>query len=196
MAQVLSTLASLTLVVVVFLYLRQVVRGSSVPNPATWLIWVVVSTMNTITYFSVVHGNVFEWTITLVATLGLTAIFLYSLIRGKFGRIGEEEILCTALAFGIGIFWRTTGDAIMANIFLQAIFLISFLPTMIGLVRGTLREKPLPWTLATIAYSLLILAILADWEDGSGYKLIHPIVNGLIGNGGAALTIWWTNRKS
>lgn len=191
MTHVFPVLAILTMVAVLITYLRQVTQGSSIPNPVTWIIWAAVSVMNTVTYFDVVRGNLFEWVVSLVASGGLVSACTYFAIRGKFAMVGVTEIVCGVLTIMIGIFWRTTGNAVWANIFLQAIFLISFFPTVVGLLRGTLRERPLPWALSVVSYLFLVMAIIADWGEGSGYKLVYPIVNGVIGNGSVVATILW-----
>lgn len=148
MTETLSLLANLILVFVILIYLRQVVRSESTPNPATWLIWLIIVTMNTVSYYHVVSGNIAQWLLTFTSAIGLSAICLYSLFRGKFGRIGIVEIVSFLSAVCVGIFWQTTSNAILTNLFLQSIFLISFVPTITGLKRGQLRERAFPWDLA------------------------------------------------
>lgn len=195
MREFLSLIANLTIIVVIFMYLRQVVKSQSTPNPATWLIWLVITIMNTVSYYEVVAGNLFEWALTLTATIGLVLIFFYALMCGKLGKIGTTEIASFLLAVGIGIFWQTTGNAIAANLLLQVIFLISFVPTLIGLARRKLRERTLPWDLAVTAYVLMICTIVLDWKDGSLLALAHPIANGIVGNGSVALMIRLTRTN-
>ena len=109
------------------------------------------------------------------------------LAKGEFVKLGRLDYVVILMVVIIGVFWQTTGDPITANLLLQLILLISFYPTVRGLLRRELREKPLPWNLAVISYVLLISAILIDWKSGAWLELIHPIVNGIIGNGSVAL---------
>ncbi len=189
MAEVFSTLASVVLILVIVMYFRQIVQGVSIPNPATWLIWTVIGLINTATYFTVVDGNLFEWSITLTATIGLSTIFFYALAKGKFARVGKIEKFSLCISLAVGILWQTTGNAVLANILLQIVYLISFYPTVVGLWNGTLREKTPPWDTAVLAYCLVIVGIILNWNDTSAMALVHPIVNGIIGNGSVALMI-------
>lgn len=189
MTELLALLANIALVAANFLYLRQVVKSQSTPNPATWFMWLIIFTMNTVSYWTVVKGDFGKWAITLTSAVGLALIFTYSLLRGRFGKVGRVEIACFLTAVGIGIFWKTTGNTVAANLLLQIIFLVSFIPTVVGLKRGELRERALPWDLAVLSYALMTLTIVVDWKEGSLLAFAHPIVNGILGNGSVALTI-------
>lgn len=195
MATVFSVLSSLTVVAVMILYLRQTVKGGSTPNPATWLIWLVVGVMNTVSYFSVVQGNLVEWVMTPCAVLGTASIFFYALFKGKFGKVGIVEVVCFGLACVIGFFWKLYGP-IAANISLQVIYIISFCPTAIGLLKGRLREEPLPWVLAIVSFAFQVGAILCNFTDDSWTKLVYPVVNGVIGNGSVAVLIILLRRRN
>ncbi len=195
MTEALSFLANMALITVIFMYFKQVMKSESTPNPSTWFIWLVVVTMNTITYYEVVSGDLVLWAITLTQAIGLTATFLYAAARGRFGRVGFVEVLSFLLALCVGVFWQTTGNAIVANLLLQVIFLISFVPTVLGLAKGELRERTPPWDMAVLAYSLMVIAIALDWKEGSLLALANPIINGILGNGSVALTIRLTRSK-
>ena len=186
-SDMLGILSGLIMVAVVTIYFRQVRNGKSVPNPASWLIWTVVFIMNTASYFVVVQGNIFKTMTTTCVLLGLIAICSYSLWKGKFVKPDRMDLVVILMVIVIGVFWQTTGDPITANLLLQLILLISFYPIVRGLLLRKLREGPLPWNLAVTSYLFLILAILVDWKSGAWLELVHPIVNGIIGNGSVAL---------
>lgn len=188
MATVFSVLSSIMVIAVMVLYFRQTVKGSSTPNPATWFIWAVVGTMNLVTYYSVVRGNILEWIMTPCGTLGMLTIFTYALFKGKFGKIGVIEIACVILAIIVGIVWKTCGP-VVANISLQIIFAISFIPTASGLIKGHLREQPWPWALASASYMFQIFTVLCNFTGEDWTKLVYPIVNGVFGNGSILVII-------
>ncbi len=178
------------IIVVLASYLRQVVKGHSTPNPATWFIWTVTTIMNAFSYFQVVD-DFFTSLMTTTVAFGISSIFAYSLIRGKFGRLGMMEWTSLAMALVIGIFWQVSGNAVIANLLLQVILAISFIPTVRGLLKHELKEKGLPWNLSVLAYSLMILSILVDpTVENRLIALVYPIVNGVVGNGSVALIIW------
>ena len=189
MSELLALLAKIVLIICAFMYLRQVMKSESTPNPATWFMWLIIFTMNTVSYWTVVSGNIAQWAITLTSAVGLGLIFSYALFKGKFGKVGGVEVASFLMAVGIGVFWKTTGNAVAANLLLQVIFLISFVPTVVGLRSGKLRERARPWDLTVLAYVLMVLAIVLDWKEGSALALVYPIINGIVGNGSVALTI-------
>jgi hypothetical protein len=189
-----SVLSGVVIAAVPIIYLRQVVKGISIPNPATWFICLMTFGLNTATYFFVVEKNI--WKILLPSTilLGIIVVFGYSFIKGKFARIGIVEIVSVLLAIGIGILWKTTKDATLANLALQVVLMISFLPMIVGLLRRTLREGPLPWSLGVLSYIFLIVAIVLDWQ-GNWAELAYPFFNGILGNGSIAVISYVQNSK-
>ncbi len=182
MELILQLLGSLILVLVYFLYLKQIIKGESTPNPATWLVWFVIMGINTITYFKVVNEDYFKTAIVVVGFSGITAIMLYSFIKGKFSKLSNLDLFLLIISLIIGLFWITGTSATLSNLLLQVLIFISFLPTAVGLIKNKLKEKHLPWTLASIAYILQTISLLLDW-NGDYYQLFLPIINGILGNG-------------
>lgn len=189
MTQALSIIGGLILIAAFFCYFMSVAKDTSVPNPATWLIWFVIFMMNTVTYFMVARGSVWQTLITIIAAGGVLCIFMYSLLRGKFARIGAMEVVCLVTALVVGIVWNTTRDPVLANLLLQFIYVVSFIPMISGLITGKLREKVLPWALAFCAYIPTLIIIAINWDSSSWVGLVHPIVNGIMGNGAIILLV-------
>lgn len=189
MPELLSLLASVLLTIVIIIYLRQVINGDSVPNPATWFIWMVATTLNALTYLSIMDGNFVKSSITFVSAAGLTSIFLYAIIRGKFGPLGKVEVGVLLLSIVIGIFWRVSGNAVVSNLALQSILFISFIPTIRGLLKGELREKVPPWILAVLGHSCQTVAVLLDWSNNHWASVASPVINGILGNGSVAVIV-------
>ena len=194
-SEVLSLIASVFTFLSVASYFKQLVKGESIPNPATWLIWLAVTLLNTLTYFKVVEGNIWTSLVSIVLTIGFCVVFIYASINGKFAKLERLEIISLVLAVLIGIFWQTTGNAIIANLLIQVIFLISFYPTIVGLLRRKLKEKALPWIFAVISCSILITSVIMNWEQGGWVALAFPIIR-MIGNGSVAIIVWGQNEKN
>ena len=188
MSELFTIVGNLLIIAVLTTYFKQVVTGDSTPNPTTWLLWVVVGLMNTFSYFMVVEGDLWQSLVTIVTTSCVTILFLYTVVKGKFGKFGSTECICLILAVGVGILWKMTKNADIANISLQVVYFISFYPTIKGLLQGTLREKPLPWNLAVAAYFFIIMSILTA-DSYRWQAFIFPVVNGVLGNGSVALII-------
>ncbi|PCI21267.1 hypothetical protein COB64_00085 [Candidatus Wolfebacteria bacterium] len=179
---VLQMTGSIVLVFVYIIYFKQVTTGESTPNPGTWITWFVIMGINTFTYFRVVDDNYFKSAIVFIGFFSITAIMAYSLIKGRFAKLANIDIVLLAISIVIGVFWQLTENAIVSNLALQIIIFVSFLPTAIGLLKGRLKEKHLPWTLAVIAYSLQTISLLVNY-DGNLYQLALPVINGILGNG-------------
>ncbi len=194
MAEFFSLSASFVFIGVVIAYFRQVTTGDSVPNPVTWFIWTVVMTMNAITFLAMTEKDWIEGSLTITTAIGVGSIFMYSLIKGKFAKIRIWDIIALLLAVGIGIFWATTNDPKITNLLLQANLIVGFIPTIIGLVKKTLHESPLPWCLGITAYILMIIGISINW-DGNWYAYGFPVINGLVGNGSVVAIILLQKRR-
>jgi hypothetical protein len=180
MSEILAVIASFIHVGTLSRYFWQVRSGSSTPNPTTWIILVTISLMNAYSYFKVVGGNWFDTGITIVTAAGVSVIFIYTLFYGKFGKVGNTEVVSFFLALLIGVFWKMTGNAILANFFLQGVLVVAHYPTAKGLLRGELKENPVAWCIAITAYSFQTLAILAGWETNNDWiQLVHPVLVGI-----------------
>lgn len=164
-------------------YVVLLLRGATTPNPASWIIWLVIGVINTVTYLSTVEGDWSRAGVLIIVTTGILLVTVYSLVRGRFSRLGRLEISVLALALAVGTFWQMTGNAILANLVLQMVYVISFVPTVIGLRNGSIKEHPGPWALSVFAYVAMIASVFVNWETNHWVALAHPILNGLLGNG-------------
>ena len=195
MSETLATLSGLVMIVVVVFYFMQVAGGSSTPNPATWFIWLVVMAMNVVTYYFVSNGNFWPVLTPSIITLGILLIFIYSFNKGRLGKLGWMEWMTLGLAVVVGIFWQVTKDGTASNLMMQIILLIAFVPTVIGVISGKLKEKPLSWITAVISYVLLIASILCN-DDWTWVQLAYPFFNGIVGNGSVALATQARRKKA
>lgn len=194
MISILLVIASAILLVVPILYLAKTAQGKITPNPVTFFIRSVVSVMNLTTYFQTNGHNVWKSSVTLVSTVGLVTIFLYAFSRGKFSKVNRFDVTSGAIAIMVAVFWRLSGDPVVANLLLQTALLISFIPAIRGVCTGAAKEQVLPWALATTTYVLMTLAIALD-PSSTWQQLIHPICVGILGNGSLALCVAYKNRR-
>ncbi len=193
MTEIISIVASIFNLLSGGFYFKQLIKKESIPNPATWIIWFVITILNTATYFLVVKGNFWVSLASAVLAFGISIIFITALIKGRFSPLRTVEIISLILAIGIGIFWKVSGNPLIANIALQVIFLISFYPTAHALLTGVAREKSLPWFFAATSYLLQIINVMLN--PVTLFALVFPIVN-LIGNGGVGVIAYLQNRRT
>lgn len=182
MENFLQILASLILVLVYIIYLKQIRSGESTPNPGTWITWFVIMGINAFNYFEVVDNSYLKAAIVFIGFASITVIMVYSLVKGRFARLARIDATLLIISLIIAIFWQISQEANISSLLLQITIFTSFLPTAIGLWQNRLQEKHWPWTLAAGAYTLQTISLLIDF-DGNYYQLFLPIINGILGNG-------------
>ena len=165
------------------IYFYNVIKGSAVPNPVTWIIWLVIGLINVSSYIFVLRGDVLSALPLIVVVLGIISITLYSTIKGKFSKLAPTDLICFFFALATGIFWKISGDPVQANLWLQLVYVLSFIPTLTALHAEKIHESAGPWLIAVAAYTLMVVDIIFKWESTTWVALVHPIVNGIIGNG-------------
>ena len=186
MLQFISLFSSGMLLFVYVIYFKQVSSGDSKPNPVSWLTWAIVSSINSITYLSVVEGNYWKAGIAFVANISMISICAYAFYQRKFSKLNLFDFIILCSTVFIGIIWKITQDDRLANILVQFIFIISFIPTIYGLFINTLKEKPFPWWLAVFAYFIQIITLIINF-NGDWLELLFPFINGIVGNGSVAV---------
>ncbi|HBL39928.1 TPA: hypothetical protein DDZ10_04680 [Candidatus Uhrbacteria bacterium] len=181
------------------IYILHVHRQEITPNPATWFIWALVSSSNASFYYTNAPQN--EKFLAILAVLSavvMMIVFAYTRYKHSFGVMRWVEWASIVLTGTVMLIWATTrgleGAEGLASAMMQAPMLIGFIPTYIGLTRGNGRERPWPWIFGGSAYVFQIAALtLSPDQDWTRYA--WPIVNGLIGNGGVILLIFFSNKR-
>ncbi len=183
MTQILALISLLLNLVATGIYLTQIIKNKSTPNPSSWIIWVVINLINLITYFALVDKSIWVALTSLTSTVVVSIIFLLSLFKGKFTKINLVDTASLIMVIGVGFLWKMSGNAVISNVALQIIFVISFFPTINGLLIKMAREKPIPWFLGAVAYILQIVIILLN--PVTLWALIFPVIQ-VIGQGSIA----------
>ncbi|MCB9094982.1 MAG: hypothetical protein H6621_07950 [Halobacteriovoraceae bacterium] len=181
--EVISGSASIFSISSMGIYFINLTKGKSIPNPATWITWLVIGLINLLTYFYLANGNFLKALPLLFVVGGIILVAVYSSVNGKFARLSTLDMICLAVALVVGVFWQISGNPQTANLLLQIVYVISFIPTVNGLRKKEIFESSPPWILAVIAYSLMIVGIIMSWGQSSWIELVHPIFNGILGNG-------------
>lgn len=177
--------ASLLMLLALPIYFSQIRNGSSVPNPATWMIMSLLVVLNTATYYYTAEKETWKTVMAVIPMLGVLTICVYTYTYGKFAPLAAREKRTLKLAVGLMVFWPFVGSDI-ANVLIQLLFLSSAYPTIEALRTGDGKEKALPWGIATSAYIIMTIAVGIDcWYDYSklwqiAYPLIRIPANGLV----------------
>lgn len=161
--------------------------GKIDPNPAMFFIRSVTAWLNLTTYFV---GSKTDWvrcSILIVSSVSLSVLFLLSIILGRWRMVRMTEVICLVLAGLVGYIWKLTADPVLANLLMQGILVISFIPSWVGTYRLTERQTSLTWAFATAAYVCMTIAVVTDPVGFKLFQLVNPIVPGIGGNGLLAL---------
>lgn len=192
LASMLAIIAASMHVAAVYFYNRNMTKGGTLPNPATWTLWTVLSTLNCVTYL-IMTEDVIKSALPLVSTVVTLVIFINAIRFGKFKRLDKLEK--TALVLGLvgAAVWLVYGSAVAGNMLLQIPIIISFVPTYRGVLKDATVEEVLPWYLWSGAYVFSITSIVLLWvyepkPMDSPLQLVYPILC-LVLHGGVGLIV-------
>ena len=169
--------SSVVMIVAYAVYNWQVVRGRSTPNAASWLVWAVAGIVSASSYFVMTVSIPKSLAVITDATL-CSSVFLLALFKKKFGKLlAIDFVVLGGSILGAGI-WATWGSADTANLFMQVIGLVGFLPTCVGLIRGTLQEEKMAWFLWGLAYFFASIVVVKNF-DSNWHNLVSPLLVGV-----------------
>ncbi|MFH1404544.1 MAG: hypothetical protein ABIH21_00405 [Patescibacteria group bacterium] len=195
MEHVLSIIADILLLATCPLYFFQVYRGMSIPNPATCVIVLIVSSLNAGSYFFVADSDLMQSSIAIVHAFNSTVILIYAFGWGKVGPLESMSKITLVLAFAAGILWWFTKDPVLTNLIIQVVFFMAFIPAMTGVVQGHLKEAPFAWCVGIVAYIFMISSVLVS--DKWGWEmLVYPIVSGVFRNFCMLTAMWIRKQKA
>jgi hypothetical protein len=143
------------------IYLTQVYFGESVPNPASWSVWAFLSVLNAFS-FARASGNWLKALQFFTGAVMCLVVFAYSLWAGHFAPLTGLGYTVLVLSLIACLIWCMT-RASYASVAIAAIFLISSVPTVMGVWQNTNTEHQLPWWLWTTAFCLTFANVLRDW---------------------------------
>ncbi|MDP2683723.1 MAG: hypothetical protein Q8P20_01575 [bacterium] len=147
--------------------------GKSSPNVTTWSIWALFAIINTLSYYEMSGDAV----VTLQFFTGSVACiftFFYTLTIGKFSWPGKKDWGCFFLVLIAILVWWKFESVTGANMIFVIAFIISFIPTYIGVLRDPLKEMPMSWALWSIAYIITTTNVVL--RDDGHMALVMPFV--------------------
>ncbi|MFA5793030.1 MAG: hypothetical protein WC897_04140 [Candidatus Gracilibacteria bacterium] len=174
-------------------YFMQVFNGKSEPNPVSWGIWFFVSIINSFTYFTVVNHNVWQALFAITNSFAIFTILTYTLLKGVHSKIRQTDLLVVLLTIVVSIFWQITSSDRFANLLLQAIYVISYIPTISGVLSKNAKEHYMAWLITVIASLFATLSVLTNYP-GDWVSIVNPLIIGVICNS-LVLVLILTRRK-
>jgi hypothetical protein len=154
-------------------------QGKVTPVLATWMLFCVATSLSFWTYWSTekhsLMGNIGNTIDLMVAWLILGAI----LVLGKDIRLGFNpfEISCLVASGVILTFWKLTKQHVAANLALQGVMAIAFLPTLYQLWHATQNTETFGlWLIVWIA---TCLALIPAWMKKDRLAMVY-VCRGII----------------
>ncbi len=170
------------------LYLRQVLRGASKPNAATWTLWTFLAVLNSASYLAMCRDPAKAAT-PIAGALACAVILTVSVWKGRLTRLAVFDRGILAIGLSAAAVWWVSRSATWANLLLQGAFVLSNVPTYRGVWRDPSTERPLPWFGFGLAYAINILVVLMRWQDQPA-DLAYPVLSLLTDAGvGAAVVL-------
>lgn len=154
-------------------YNRQVIKGATKPNSATWFIWSVIAIVNTTSYLKAT-GDAWKGIIPLLNFGLCLATFIVAACFRKFERPDVMGFAALTIGLIAALMWNQYGSAKYANLIVQAAVLAGFFPTWRGLLDDPTREQPRPWWTWATGYIFALTVVILRWK-GQPYDLVYPI---------------------
>lgn len=151
------------------------------PNATSWAIWGIGSVVAVIVYSDLVNDWVLEFLPTVCAVAALLT-FIHMMVRGTFKRPDRTEALIFVLDMAVLLYYFTSDNALIANIFMVIDILISFVPIIRSTWDDPIAEDPKPWLIWSGAYTLLVLVSFLRGESlwdalmPTAYLFLHIII--------------------
>ncbi len=188
MLAVLGVLSALLAVVDTVPYIRDVRRGSTRPQRATWLIWSVLG----IAAFAAQAAHGANWSLVMIGTQAvlMTIVFLLAIPSGEGGlRPIDLAMLCLAAVGLVG--WAIADEPVVATIFVVIADAIGLGLMVPKTVRDPESETLLTFALAAVG-ALLSTISVGELDPA---LLLYPGYMA-VGNGLIAAIIWTSRRRS
>lgn len=142
------------------------------PNAASWFMWGVGGFTELIIYANTADNRDKE---ILPAVCAAVAVIMLVLVwrREKGLHLDRHDRQIVMLDMGLVAFWFITRNLLLSNLLLALDMFVSFKPILKSVRENPRSEHPLPWRTWTIAYALLTLLTLIQWEGW--LELIYPV---------------------
>ena len=158
-------------------YIRDILKGTTHPHRASWLIWAILGLM---AFFSqLAKGATDSLWMTATQTLGTMAIFVLSIKLGIGGFSGLDKVSLLAAAFGI-VLWYLTSDALYTLLITIAVDAIGAGLTARKAYTMPESETLSAWTLSAASGILGTLAVGAFNPTLMAYPFYVFIANSCI----------------
>jgi hypothetical protein len=178
MSTLLALAASVLNLIGYIIYIRDLRRGDTRPNLASWLVWMGITLLSVSTY---VRGtgdivkSLFSWSILVVNIV----TFGFIVRRAKFSSLNRLDKSALGIGILAAVVWFFTQSAWFGNMLVQVAIVIGGVPTILSVWRQPTNERPTPWLLWGSAFTCQLMVIISRWT-GRPVELVYPIIGILL----------------
>jgi len=172
LAIIFSVLAGLTQIYGYWVYNKGIYSGDIKPNATSWGLWGLGNVIACWSYLQLVHDMV-KGILPIVCAIICIGTFFFALVRGKFERPDRESILIAIIDIEVIGFWILTESDTWTNLLMQVDAIVSFVPIIRDTWKNPQSEKPKPWFVWCLAYTLFFATVLLSWEKW--WDIMYPV---------------------
>jgi len=154
-----------------YFYTRNILKTNQTPNLASWIIWGYGSLIESISYIQMADDEV-KSILPIVCCIACIITVIIIVQNKRFQNLDTIDYLCITIDILSMIVWWWYG-ATKGHMVVMAGVGLSFIPMIKGLWLNQTSEKPLPWLIWCIAYTIAILVVIMRWEKWE--DLIYPV---------------------
>jgi hypothetical protein len=175
----------------VLIYIRNVIKKNVSMNLSTWIIWIFLGIIDVISYTQIVEENI-KGLMALISLIWMITIIILANRKGKFKKIDLLDKCLLALGVLTIIAWIISESYIITNLLLQIWFVIGYVPTILGIYKGEIKEyiRPRIMPIIWLIISIIWLSIYYDWR----FTLVYPIAR-ILSNLWIVIAVLTTKHK-
>lgn len=172
---VLNGIAGVLILVAVGVYIVAIVRKTTRPAKATWIIWTVLSFLTAGGMFQ--SGTLNGQMVAVVA--GDVVVVVLALIYGIPGWNTLDKLSLAGAGIGLA-FWVATSNPLYAIVISLSINFIGAIPTVVKTWKYPDQESPTTWVLVGISSTLQSIAIPAWTTADAAQPLSYLVIQGAL----------------
>lgn len=178
----LGILAGILQIVGYFLYTKEVLASRVKPNTASWAIWAYGNILVTLSYITVAQ-DISKEILPIACAISSLVVFGIFLKKGKFQPLDRIDKIVFGFDIILTVAWWLLSDIKIfptpdLNILIHILFITSTIASFVPIIRELKEhpsiEKPGPWLVWSLAYSMLGVAVILDWIGWEAF--IYPSV--------------------
>ncbi|MEN9649488.1 MAG: hypothetical protein RL094_455 [Candidatus Parcubacteria bacterium] len=170
--EILGLLSGIFLIAGYIPYMYEVLKGTDIPNRASWFIW-SLSTITILIGVRETGTNEAIW-VPIADAIGCFIIFILSIRKGTGGWNRTDKISLAFAAVSLAL-WAFTGNILVALITNLAIYTSGYISTIKKSIDDPKSESFVAWTMFFMGVVLNLVTVIIGTDTGFAVWL-YPIV--------------------